>query len=217
MSWQVKTAVLAALLPITVVHLAWALNVGSGGLAFCWPYWEGCTSVSRGIRSGPGLWLFKLAAVPMALCLAFSWRRLPPPLHGTSIRWLGTLGAVFMLVYALALGTDGAFYSWMRRFGVVFYFGCTGLAQLLVGAALANHRQLLPQGVRRRYFAVLGFTWAVGIVSAFKRRLFDDPAMVDQLQNSLEWWFALGLSLGFLALSRVIYHLQQPCELEISK
>ena len=60
-----------------------------------------------------------------------------PGRWGSSDPWLGipvSLPAV--LVYAGALGTEGEFYKWMRRYGVVFYFGFTGIAQLLVANRL---------------------------------------------------------------------------------
>lgn len=203
-------ALLASVVPVLVVHLAYALNVLLAGMDYCLPYWDGCTSVSRAVRSGPGLWLFKAMAVPTALAMALTWRCLPAPPGSAAIRWLGGSGAVFMLVYALALGTGGEFYSWMRRFGVVLYFGFTGLAQLLVGASLARRGAVRPGWAVRLYWVVLSLTWCAGIMSAFKRRLFDDPAMVDRLQNALEWWFALGLALGFFALALLMYTQRRP-------
>jgi hypothetical protein len=207
--WTAGLAFAAGLVPILSVHAAYAINVAAETVQACNPYWDGCLSVSRAVRSGPGLWLFKAVAVPIALLMVLTWRRLGPPVGTQAVRWLGTLGAAFFVVYALALGTEGDLYRWMRRYGVVFYFGMTGLSQLLVGAALRRHqapRAPAAAGVARStYFAVLFLTWGVGIASAFKRRLIDDPTMVDRVQSALEWWFALGLSLGFVALSGVIY------------
>jgi len=198
---------LAGAVPIFVVHGAYALNVLVGAIEGCNPYWDGCFSVSRAVRSGPGLWLFKAMALPNAALMIAAWLRLPSPVTGPALRALGVLGALFFLVYAAALGTDGDFYRWMRRYGVVFYFGFTGLSQLLVAGRLRTATAWLPRPAmsRRFYWAVLVATWSVGVTSALKRRLVDDPAVVDRLQNVLEWAFALGLSMGFVALASLIY------------
>ena len=209
-----NSALAAGLISITAVHLAYTLNFALTDLEACWPYWEGCLSVSRAVRSGPGLWLFKIAAVPMAGAMILAWLWLPALLAGPLIRWLGALGAVFLLAYALALGSDGGFYSWMRRFGVVFYFGLTGLAQLLTAAALNRQCAFLTRREKGPYLAVLLLTWMAGIASALKRDLVQDAALVDRLENALEWWFALGLSLAFVALSGLVRRVRDHAALE---
>lgn len=197
----------AGVLPVLTVNLVYAWNLAAG-LDGCFPYLDGCTSVSRGVRSGPGVWLFKVMAVPIAACMMLAWWRLPPALRGRAIIIMGITGAAFFLVYAMALGTDGEIYRWMRRYGVVFYFGLTGLAQLWLMSRL---RRRLGSAVRiearwpwRILLTVAVVTWSLGVLSALKRRLFDDPEMVDRLQNALEWNFALGLSLVFVALWAVL-------------
>ncbi len=197
----------AGVLPILTVNLAYAWNLAAG-LEGCFPYVEGCTSVSRGVRSGPGLWLFKVMALPIVVCLLLGWRRLPPRFRTRTIVALGTVGALSFLVYAMALGTDGQVYRWMRRYGVVLYFGLTGLAQLLLTARLrrADREDPAPVQPWRSWLLILLVvaTWSLGVLSALKRRLFDDPAFIDRLQNTLEWNFALGLSLVFVALAFVL-------------
>lgn len=199
-AWWV--AMLAGLVPIAAVHLAYAINLDHG-LVGCRPYWDGCMSVSRAVRSGPGLPWFKMLAVPSMLCMWACWAVLGrwqalPARRRRWLRGLGQAGAVFFLVYALWLGTEGELYRWLRRYGVVFYFGCTGVAQLLLLGAWP--RVLRRNWCYRVFGGVVGLAWASGIASAFKRQLSDDPAFVDRLENVLEWHFALYLSLGFVAL-----------------
>jgi len=195
--------VLAGLLPILVVHGAYAYNL-LAGLAGCNVYVEGCHSVSRAVRSGPGLILFKVAALPIALITLLAWFSLRRPPATRWILALGTTGMLAFLVYAFALGTDGQFYRWMRRYGVVLYFAGTGLAQLLLARRLLLQpeqlRSVTGRAARVAFYTSLLLTWGVGVLSAGKRRLSDDPAFIDRLQNTLEWYFALGLSSVFLAL-----------------
>ena len=201
------TMFLAGLLPMVAANAAFMINAILG-MEACFPYWEGCMSVSRGIRSGPGLWLFKGLAMPSALMMWLAWRSLDahPGTDGfrhPHLRWaitLGKVGAVFFVVYALWLGSDGEIYRWLRRYGVVLYFGLTGLAQLLLLPAWPRSEGRANTS-RRLYAAVVLLAWGTGIASAFKRKLIEDPRFLDRVENVLEWHFALYLSLGFVALA----------------
>lgn len=199
-----RLALLAGLLPILTVNGAYLLNVYTAGLESCFPYIEGCMSVSRGVRSGPGLLLFRVLAVPSVLCMAATWLALPGSLRQERGTWIGVTGAVFLLVYAFTLGTEGELYRWMRRYGVVFYFGLTGLAQLMLAARLWRPDMARESHAGRVYLAVICATWLAGVLSAFKRQLVDNPVIVDRLESALEWNFALGLSLTFIAMAPVI-------------
>ncbi|HET6564779.1 MAG TPA: hypothetical protein VFG52_05150 [Xanthomonadales bacterium] len=142
--------------------------------------------------------------MPSAIFMVLAWWHLRS--LGSWPRRLGMIGAGFFLVYAAALGTEGDFYPWMRRYGVVFYFGLTGLAQLLLARTWLG----LPTRPSRLgvYLAMLALTWAAGIGSALKRTVIENPVTISRVENVLEWWFALGLSLGFLAIAAVIHRPQ---------
>lgn len=201
------SAIVAGALPILAVNLAFWINVQEG-LPGCFPYLDGCWSVSRAVRDGPGLWLFKLLILPTVAAMILTWWWLPAALSGPWTVRLGIIGALALVIYGAALGTDGDVYQWMRRYGVVFYFGLTGIAQLLVANRLSKQPLRRTSGsipVSHVLYGVLTlFTWGVGLLSAFKRRLFDDPAFIDRVENAAEWNFALGLALLFLALAAVL-------------
>jgi hypothetical protein len=208
-------AVLAGLLPIVAANTAFLVNIHTG-LEGCFPYWEGCYSVSRGIRSGPGLLLFKILALPAAATMAWCWiltTRWLDRNHGFSGSYetwaarLGVAGAAFFLVYSLSLGTEGELYRWMRRYGVVFYFAFTGLAHLFLASKTWNRRSGLMNGILvvpiAAYLGVTTLMWLLGVGSAFKRKIIDNPDYLDRVENVLEWNFALALSMAFLALALV--------------
>jgi len=212
-------AMLAGLLPVVAANFAFWLNVNTGvnaGLEGCIPYWEGCYSVSRAVRSGEGLIVFKVLAVPSTVMMAWCWIRVSAFFGKQQIsdrqyiKWavrLGIAGAIFFGIYALWLGTEGEIYRWMRRYGVVFYFGFTGLAHLLLASSLWGYRKTLMHGVLYRrissYFLLVIMVWVLGVGSAFKRKLVNDPEFLDRLENALEWNFALTLSLAYIALAVV--------------
>lgn len=213
-------AFLAGLLPIAAAHGAFFLNVWAGGeLAadfVCMPYLEGCVSVSRAARSGPGLLPFRwlmLASVPLLLLTWEYARRWLRDLRACSARRgrmmaaLGVLGAVFLVLYVTALGNEDEWYRWQRRYGVILYFGGTALAQLLLVWILWPLRRVLLGGLLLRPVALLALLvslqWALGVFSAFKRLLFADPVFIDRIENVIEWWYALAMSLAFIAIARL--------------
>jgi hypothetical protein len=48
---------------------------------------------------------------------------------------------------------------------------------------------------------LVSLQWALGVFSAFKRLLFADPVFIDRIENVIEWWYALAMSLAFLAIA----------------
>jgi hypothetical protein len=207
-------ALIAGLLPIVAVHLAWIMNIGSDDLPLCLPYWDGCISVSQAARSGAGLHLFRALMLPNAVLMGATWVLAVRWLrhHGdnsrrsmTTIRNLGVTGSMFLILYATWLGTEGMWYGWLRRYGVVFFFGLTALAQLLMANRVWKHRDNfkdtgLPVAIRWFVLAT-ALVWIVGLASAFKRLFIENPVLLDRVENALEWNFALLLSLTFVAMA----------------
>lgn len=181
------------------------------------PYFEGCVSISRAARSGPGLILFKVLMLPAALLLFATWtavrRRLlnlyACPTHRAGlIGLLGAATAVFLVMYVLALGNDGDWYRWQRRYGVIIYFGGTALAQLMLVWVLWPQRLCLLSGrLLTPISALTGLVtaqWLLGVFSSVKRLIFNDPAVIDQVENIIEWWYALHMALAFLAIAWIL-------------
>jgi hypothetical protein len=213
-------ALLAGLLPLAAAPLAYAINIMAGSELdarfVCLPFTDGCVSVSRAARSGPGLHLFRAVMLPCTVLLALSWHAVRAWLTGleacshiraAAIFWLGVTGALFLALYVTWLGTEGEWYSWLRRYGVTFYFGGTALAHLLLVWVLWPAREKLAGGELRRPIAALmflvGLQWALGVFSSIKRLLFADPALIDRIENLVEWWFAVPMVLAFIVLGRM--------------
>jgi hypothetical protein len=213
-SWIAATC---GLMSLVMVHCAYWLNIHFGHeLAtefICNPYLEGCVSTSRAVRSGPGLIWFKAVMLPVAALMALTWYWAghwlasgfvgAPALRRWTVR-LGIAGAGALVFYVVFLGTEGPVYAWLRRYGVVFFFGFTALAQLLVARFVwGNPRIVSPW--RAGIFLLLVFAqWSIGVFSVFKRLLFDDPDLVDRLENITEWWMIAAMSLGFILLGLLL-------------
>lgn len=211
-------ALLAGLLPFAAAHGAYLLNIRGGSELVadfvCMPYVKGCVSISRAARSGPGLVPFRwsmLASVPLLLLTWESARRWLRSLRACSDRrgWamaaLGMVGAVFLVLYVTALGIEDDWYRWQRRYGVTLYFGGTALAQLLLVWTLWPLRRAWPGGLLLRPVTLLtlliSVQWALGVFSAAKRLIFENPVLIDRIENVIEWWYALAMSLAFLAIA----------------
>jgi hypothetical protein len=210
-------AFLVGLLPILVVHVAYVLNIYTGNELetrfVCWPYLDGCVSISRASRSGPGLYLFRAVMLPCTVLLLLFWKDVRSwlssldccrPKMGRMIFYLGAVGAVSLVFYVTALGSEGEWYRWLRRYGVTVYFGGTVLAQLLLVWALWPQRHRLLSGRLARPVRVLTalvtMQWSMGVFSVIKRLVVTDPDLVDRIENIVEWFFALPMALAFVVV-----------------
>jgi hypothetical protein len=203
---------LAALLPLAAALAAWALSVQQQLIPACNPFVDGCVSISRAARHGLPNLVFQALMVPAATLQGVVWvlaarwlRDALGPSAGT--RWLAVLGvtaAVALVVYATFLGTDGAAYRWLRRYGTVVYFGFTCLCLLLagrgVGQLAAQGRVRFPAPLRGAMTALAVTLVSLGVANAIVAG-FVGGAWKDRVENVTEWWGALIFVLGFLALA----------------
>ena len=212
------TAFLAGAIPIAAAHVAYLLNLTVGTdldpQYVCMPYTDGCVSISRAARSGPGLHLFQALVLPSAVLLLFSWEYVREWLGDLEIcsrrrAWLitglGYIGAIFLIFYATWLGTEGDWYRWLRRYGVIFYFSGTAMAQLLLVWTLWPKRRQLAAGRLLTPITVLtalvSVQWALGVFSALKRLIFENPETIDRIENIIEWCYALPMATCFIVIA----------------
>lgn len=211
-------AVLAGVLPVLAVAAAYLMNLYAGSELdrrfVCFPFTGGCVSISRAVRSGPGLHLFRAIILPTAALMFLAWvyvrawllgQRLCGARRAAWVFGLGAVGALFLVVYATWLGTEGAWYNWLRRYGVIFYFAGTAFAQLLLLWILWPQRRAVAGGRSQRAIAwlaaLVGAQWMLGVFSSVKRLVFDDPGLVDRVENIIEWWYAVPMVLAFVVIA----------------
>jgi len=193
-------ALLVGVIPLVAVHLALAISMTQGLIETCNPYLQGCTSISRAGRYELANHLFQAFMLPYATLLAGYWllctawlRRL----GGDSrvLVWIPVLGivaAVFLVLYATFLGSDGDFYRLMRRYGVIVYFAFNFLAQLLMAARLHTlaTRAALPFP---RWVVQVKVALCVGMLALGLTNVFGAMVLVDNyaFENIIEWNAAL--------------------------
>lgn len=143
-------AAAAGFVPILAVHIAYSISISEGFSPACFPYIEGCTSISAAARNGNALFLFRGLIIPCSIIMVLHWRLMQLWLqsldheHNThrALLFLGATGSLFLILYADYLGSSGETYRWMRRYGIFMFFGLTPLAQLLQVRALLRIAQL---------------------------------------------------------------------------
>lgn len=198
--WPVPFAIAVTL--VVAAHWAWWLSVQAGHVPFCVPYLEGCTSISRAARHGLGNHVFRLLVLPCALLVGIHWWLAARWLRGRAgtsagIAEMGAIGAVALAVYAAFLGSEGEMYRFLRRYGVIVYFGCSYLAQLLF-LRLARRSGGLDRLTATTMLTVCVAMLVLGITNVVATALAGGTELQDRLENVLEWHLGVLLVAWFL-------------------
>lgn len=212
---SVWIAWLNALIPLIAVVGAYTIALAQGYPAQCFPFLEGCTSISRAARFGDAIFWFRGLMLPLTVLLAIYWlyhRRWLQQFANSqqsysSVFIVGLIAALALGVYANFLGSDGSIYRFMRQSGVFFYFGCTMLAQLLSLYSVQKYRTQLPMPLQilvRWQWAAVSAQWLIGLISLSVT--FTQPEFKSAINNILEWNFALVMTLFYLFSALIWRH-----------
>lgn len=200
------------LLPSMAVLITYAVSASRGQAPACFPFLEGCTSISGAARQDPSIHIFRAMMLPTATLIAAYWLLVRAWLGhlgetGRARGWitaLGLVGALFMVLYVVFLGTDGRAYELMRRYGVTVYFSFTALAQLVLAARLSRlpvEVQLhVGRGVIRAKTGFGAVMLLLGLANIPLANYFPEL----QIDNSIAWNFAL-LMHGYFALTAIAW------------
>ena len=185
--------------PVLGITAAYWLNAGAGLLPSCMPLLDGCTSISSTGRYMPGSLIFRAVLIPQAALLVVLW--------WISIGWLksisgvarghkailicGVVGAVALFLYVIFLGTTQAFYEFMRRFGVYFYFLGTALSQIILTWSMPNSR------LRSIMLLVIGTPFILGVINLLQKAVLSNP---NNIENRIEWIAAVMMQVWFVLL-----------------
>jgi NADH:ubiquinone oxidoreductase subunit 6 (subunit J) len=215
--WPLPLA--GGLMPAIAALLALWLSFALGIIPQCNPFLDGCVSISRAARHDLPNHVFRAIVLPAAALQALTWllcaawlRRLGAETRGAlhALPWLGVLAGVFLVLYGTFLGTEGQAYRWMRRYGVIFYFGFTYLCMVIMSGALRRLVQAgklaPPARLDRWLIALCVATLAIGLVQVFTPPFLNSEDLKNRLENILEWYAALCFTLYFLVLAWLWRH-----------
>lgn len=191
---------LAALLPIIGINIAYIISVSYGHVPSCFVYFEGCTTVSATGRAAPESLWFRAIIIPSAVISMILWRMTGAWLQcmeqqlyrGTVIiQTLGVIAGIFLIVYTVALGFIGPEYTFQRRLGVISFFGLTYLAELLLARRLwyiaLNQPGVYPLKLAKQKLYLCTFLLVVGLISI----PISNFVGKDELENIVEWNFSI--------------------------
>lgn len=200
-------AIVAAVVPTAAIFLAFYLSAMAGHIPMCNPFIDGCSSISATGREPPGALVFRAAQLPYAALLAVlwtlsvAWLRSVGAVSPATARWIliaGFVGAAALIVYVTFLGTRTPIYSFMRRFGIYFYFTGTAVAQLLVSLRVRAMAGDWPvAGIARWMLVTVALPFVLGIANLVQKAVLADP---DPLENAIEWVASLSMQAWFLGL-----------------
>lgn len=196
------------ILPIVTLNLCYWISVEAERIPACLPYLDGCTSVSAAGRYPPANYLFRAVVLPHASLLAiywmlaWGWLRLLEPerrrVHRAVLN-LGVVGSLFLILYAVTLGTQGAAYELMRRYGVYVYFAFTSVAQLLLALRLRAAARGLPAGplagIATAKLGLCAAMAALGAANFIVGALLEES---DNAENVIEWNYAMIMQAYFV-------------------
>lgn len=191
---------LAALLPILGINIAYLVAAGYEHVPSCFVYFDGCTTISATGRAAPESLWFRATIIPSAVLSMICWRMAGQWLQcleqktykGTVIiQVLGILAGVFLIVYTVALGFIGPEYTLQRRLGVILFFGLTYLAELLLARRLwyiaINKPGQYPLRLAKYKIALCLFLLIIGVASI----PISNYLGTDNLENIVEWNFSV--------------------------
>lgn len=185
-----------AVVPVLSVNANYLISAAADHIPDCFVYVEGCTSISATGRYGVSYWLFKTFMLPQALLLVFFWRgiarRAPPPGVRDTVIIAGTIGAAFLVLYTVFLGSQGDIYRLMRRYGVFVFFLGTFIAQIAATRRLARHG-----GATGPLRAQQGLLVLMGLLALAEVPLGTFGLQDDQAENVIEWNFSLLMQAWF--------------------
>ncbi len=211
-----QLAWLVALLPFVTTHVSYLLAAWMGHVPWCVPYWDSCTSISATGRELPEKIWFKLGMIPAglaAMCLwwcAAAWHRhvlgnSTHPRTLAAVPWLGTLAAMCLILYTIALGEEGDAYRLLRRTGVTLSFALTYLSQLLmtrlIGEMATRRQDAWLQRWHDHLFVLSSLLLVVGISSVTLEIMAKDVHR--EVEDAFEWVMALLLNCYFVGMALI--------------
>ncbi|MEN8727106.1 MAG: hypothetical protein ABF276_03995 [Sulfurovum sp.] len=204
-------ALIITILPLLISNVVYLLSAYEGFIPWCIPYIDGCTTISKAARSGDSIFIFRATMIVYGVLLIWFWiyvRQWLDQLYGHTtkvahiILWLGVIGAIFFIVYIDFLGTTGEVNRFMRRYGILIYFTCTPIAQILLLRQHYNilpslHKGILKPKILHYQLVLVVLILFIGSISA---ALDNMHIKTYESENIVEWNIALLMQLYFLGI-----------------
>ena len=198
-----------AILAAVAMHGAFLISRAAGYVPDCIPHFQGCASVSESARHGAANAFFKALMIPNAFVQVWTWMiaarwvraRARSPGADRGLLPLGIIAGVALVVYAIALGSDGELYTWLRRYGIKFYFAGSFCAMLVFVRQL--RRVLRVSWLAQAHTWTCAAMLALGLANILAQVFIAEAEFRDHFRDALEWQLVCLFALWFLGLARV--------------
>ncbi len=189
---------LVGVLPIVAINITYLVSASEGYVPWCVPDWDSCTSISATGRSGTAFYIFKITMIPAAILLMWYWKLTARKLErfgntGNTILIIGVIGAIFLIVYTIALGAVGDMFRLQRRVGIIIFFTFTYLAQLLFICRVEKFAFVDP--TRPIQLTICSTVLAIGLLTFVLDVTLEN---YDEYEDAFEWIIALLLQCYFI-------------------
>lgn len=203
---------LAAALPLVGTLVAFRISVHQQFVPDCLPLVDGCVSISRAARHGLANLVFRAIVMPAAVLQALCWLLMPAWLQAQGacrrrrtrvLPLLGVAAALALVLYTSFLGTDGELYRWLRRYGVVLYFGLSCLGMLIVAGEVQTlaRQGRGPRGLATLLVALCAALPLLGLAHLLLSSDASGALSKDQIENITEWWAGVIFTAFFALLA----------------
>jgi hypothetical protein len=190
-----------ALLPAVAVHACYLVAANLGHVAWCFPYFPDCVSISATGRHAPESFLFRAAIIPTAVFMMIYWKlgsewleTLATPMTrvNRAMAWLGVTAAFGLLLYASVLGEVGELFRLQRRVGMILFYILAYLAQLLMTVQIASVARTggapISIPTLRCLVAISGAVTVLGATSLLSWAFYEDYR---RYEDAFEWGITL--------------------------
>ena len=184
---------LVSLLPFIAIHLSLILSIQNDFLDFCYPYVDGCYSISRAARQPYSITLFKILMIISAGFLFFLWQRIFDKEKNKSPILIGKIGSLFLVIYVIALGNDGFIYEFMRRIGVFIFYIFTLTSQWIFTFSKSFKRTKFSNNINLLKFTSFSQILLFILATPFFLLIKNDGS----IENIFEWWITLFITIWF--------------------
>lgn len=189
---------LTGVLPIVAINITYLVSASEGYVPWCVPYWDSCTSISATGRSGTAFFIFKITMIPAAILLMWYWILAAKKLDsfgntGHTILVIGVIGAIFLIVYTIALGAVGDMFRLQRHIGIIIFFTFTYLAQLLFTYSVEKFALADPTWPIQ--LAICSTVLVIGLLTLILDITLEN---YDDYEDAFEWIIALLLQCYFI-------------------
>lgn len=198
MTRSISVPLLIGVLPIVAINITYLVSASEGYVPWCIPYWDSCTSISATGRSGTAFYIFKATMIPAALLLMWYWVLAVRKLNrfgnnGHTILVIGIIGAIFLIVYTIALGATGDMSRFQRRIGIIIFFTFTYLAQLLFTYRVG--KLALADPTRPIQLTLCSTVLAIGLLTLILDFTLEN---YEDYEDAFEWVISLLLQCYFI-------------------